>query len=81
MPGYLTRFLAALLGAARRVVTAIAECNAQQRRLTAARLSQQAGLFRPCQAPDTYDEFLLRTSGPLPHEPSARRRLAGHGVH
>ena len=25
-------------------------------------------------APDTYDEFLARTSGPLLHEPSARRR-------
>jgi len=28
-------------------------------------------------APDTYDEFLARTSGPLLHEPCARRRDRG----
>jgi hypothetical protein len=29
---------------------------------------------RPHAAPDTYDEFLARTSGALLHEPSARKR-------
>jgi hypothetical protein len=29
---------------------------------------------RPGAAPDTYQEFLARTSGALRHEPSARRR-------
>jgi hypothetical protein len=29
----------------------------------------------PGAAPDTYDEFLTRTSGALLHEPSARKRL------
>jgi hypothetical protein len=28
----------------------------------------------PDAAPDTYDEFLVRTSGVLLHEPSARKR-------
>jgi hypothetical protein len=29
----------------------------------------------PDAAPDTYDEFLARTSGMLLHEPSARKRI------
>ena len=31
-------------------------------------------LVAPAQAPDTYEEFLLRTTGPLDHEPSAAAR-------
>jgi hypothetical protein len=36
-------------------------------------------LADPGAAPDTFDEFLARTSGPLLHEPSARRRSRGAG--
>jgi hypothetical protein len=31
-------------------------------------------------APDTYAEFLFRTSGQLLREPSARSRARGHGA-
>jgi len=32
--------------------------------------------FEPDEPPDTYDEFLARTCGPLLHEPPASRRTA-----
>jgi hypothetical protein len=32
--------------------------------------------FQPDEPPDTYDEFLARTSGLLRHEPAASRRTA-----
>jgi hypothetical protein len=32
-------------------------------------------------APDSYAEFMFRTSGPLLHEPPAHRRAAGKLVH
>ena len=35
---------------------------------------------RPDAAPDTYAEFLFRTSGLLLHEPSARARARRHGA-
>jgi hypothetical protein len=35
----------------------------------------------PGAAPDTYAEFLLRTSAPSWREPSARQRAAGRPVH
>jgi hypothetical protein len=41
-------------------------------RLMALRVS--AGAEQSGRAPDTYAEFLLRTSLPLPHEPPARCR-------
>jgi hypothetical protein len=31
-------------------------------------------VFRRASLPDTYEEFLFRTSGPLRHEPPARAR-------
>ena len=64
-----------------RIGVAIAEMNYQQRRLSVIRQSQDWHMANPYQAPDTYAEFLLRTSGPLRHEPSARRRMSGHPVH
>jgi hypothetical protein len=66
---------------ARRISEIISECNAAQRLLTIRRLAYDLTLPRPDAAPDTYAEFLLRTSGPLLHEPSARQRLSGRAVH
>ncbi len=64
----------------RRVAAVIAECNYAQRRLAVLRASPGRYLTRPDLAPDTYQEFLFRTSGPLAHEPSAARRSLGHAI-
>lgn len=65
---------------ARRLGSALADLHYQQRRLLVLRQSQDSRLAHPDAAPDTYLEFLARTSGPLLHEPSARARLAGRQV-
>jgi hypothetical protein len=61
-----------------RVVAVIAECNYAQRRLAMLWLSPDRYVTVPDQAPETYREFLFRTSGLLAHEPSASRRALGH---
>lgn len=66
--------------ALRRIREAFAEMNFAQRRAMELRLSFDRQITDPGQAPDTYQEFLLRTSGPLRREPSARRRLAGRRI-
>jgi hypothetical protein len=66
---------------ARRIRQIFSECNAAQRLLTIRRLAYDSTLPEPNAAPDSYAEFLLRTRGPLLHEPSARQRLAGRAVH
>ncbi len=71
---------AALRAMARRVAAVIAECNDAQRRLTLLRTSPDRYLVRPQGAPDTYEEFLFRTSGPLVHEPSATGRSLGRAI-
>jgi hypothetical protein len=62
------------------VLTVLDEMNDAQRRATRARLAYDLLLPDPGKAPETYQEFLLRTSGPAPHEPSAQRRAAGRHV-
>jgi uncharacterized protein (DUF2267 family) len=57
-----------------RVAGAIAEMNEAQRRMMLARASLDRYTFQPDEPPDTYDEFLARTSGLLRHEPPASRR-------
>jgi hypothetical protein len=64
----------------RRISQIISECNEAQRHLTYRRLAYDPQPPEPDAAPDTFAEFLLRTSGPLRREPSARRRLAGRGI-
>ncbi len=64
----------------RRVVAVIAECNYAQRRLAQLRASPDRYLSRPDLAPDTYQEFLFRTSGPLAHEPSTAKRSSGRAI-
>ena len=68
------------MNVARRIAQIICECNEAQRRLTSLRLAYDLELPEPDAAPDTYAEFLLRTSGPLRREPSARQRLTGRGI-
>jgi hypothetical protein len=57
---------------ARRIRSALSEMNYASSRVFALRLSQ--GLESPGRAPDTYAEFLLRTSVTSLHEPPARCR-------
>jgi hypothetical protein len=56
----------------RRVQTVLSEMNYASRRMMALRLSE--GLEQSGRAPDTYAEFLLRTSVTSLHEPPARCR-------
>jgi hypothetical protein len=59
----------------RRIAAIVAECNDAQRRLFAIRTSPDSYLTDgQDQAPDTYAEFLFRTSGGLLHEPTAAQR-------
>ena len=62
----------------RRVVGKLAdvvrEMNEAQRLSLALRTAPDRYIQHPS-APDTYSEFLARTSGMLLHEPSARKRL------
>ena len=74
-------FTRAMLGALGRFGGAFAEFQRQQNRLNAIMLSYDAHMINPTAPPNTYAEFLVRTSGPLRREPSAKSRLAGHGVH
>jgi hypothetical protein len=65
---------------ARRIVAVVRECNDAQRRMTAISAAPDRYIARPDAAPDTYAEFLFRTSGPLLHEPSARSRARARGA-
>ena len=63
-----------------RVAAVIADCRYAQRRIAELQATAGDSLLRPGVAPDTYQEFLFRTSGPLTHEPSAARRSFGHAT-
>ena len=63
---------------ARRIHDTVSEMNYASNRLLELTLS--GSLMESDQAPDTYAEFLLRTSAVSLHEPSARRRGAGRPV-
>jgi hypothetical protein len=62
------------------VLATVREMNDAQLRVQRARMSRDAFLPDPTRAPETYQEFLYRTSGPAPREPTARRRAAGRQV-
>ncbi|HTT00331.1 MAG TPA: hypothetical protein VMI33_27335 [Streptosporangiaceae bacterium] len=64
----------ALRAMARRVGAVVAECNYAQRRVTMIQARPGQYLLAAGQAPDTYQEFLFRTAGPLVHEPPAAKR-------
>jgi hypothetical protein len=64
----------------RRLAAVIEECRYAQRRMGALRIEPDRFLYDPDSGPDTYSDFLFRTSGSAPHEPSARARAAGRTV-
>jgi hypothetical protein len=66
-----------LKGLVRKIASAINECRDAQRRMDALVTSPDTYSQKPDTAPDTYAEFLFRTSGLLQHEPSARGREHG----
>ncbi|MGI9007366.1 MAG: hypothetical protein ACR2FU_14430 [Streptosporangiaceae bacterium] len=66
--------------AARKLAQAVREMNYWQRRMFVLRMAPDRFVTAPHQAPETYREFLARTSGPLLREPSSRARLAGRPV-
>jgi len=64
------RTLAAEVGkVTRRVAATISECQRAQVRMTVLRLSPDRLMADPNAPPDTYAEFLMRTSGPTWPEP------------
>lgn len=64
----------------RRVADVIAECRYAQRRMMILNSTPDRYLTDPDQAPDTYSEFLFRTSALLPHEPAAAGRARGRPI-
>lgn len=80
MLSYVWRVLAAAKRSVCRVCSMIAEYHRQQERINARWMSYDMQMRWPDTPPQTYAEFLLRTSGPLRREPSARARLHGHPV-
>ena len=65
-----------LIRAARRIAAVFAECHEARVRCVTLTLAPDRQLVNPDQAPETYAEFLFRTSAPLLHEPAARDRAA-----
>ena len=61
----------------RRIANVVAECNYAQRRLFAITTAPDRYLPDRDKAPDTYAEFLFRTSGGLLHEPTSAQRERG----
>lgn len=69
-----------LARAASAVLDTLREMDYAQRRAMANRMSFDAMLPDPGRAPDTYQEFLLRTWPARPHEPTAQQRADGRQV-
>jgi hypothetical protein len=65
---------------ARRFRETVAEANHAQHRVMVLAGAPDRWVLNPNEAPDTYQEFMFRTSGPLLHEPTARRRARGRSV-
>jgi len=57
-----------------KVADAVREMNEAQRLMLVLRTATDRYVQNPGAAPDTYGEFLTRTSGVLLHEPTARKR-------
>ena len=57
-----------------KLADAVHEMNEAQRLMLALRTAADRYVDNPGTAPDTYQEFLARTSGALLHEPPARKR-------
>jgi hypothetical protein len=63
-----------------RLAELVRELNYWQRRAAILSMAPDRYLPHPDRAPETFTEFLARTSGPLLREPSSRARLAGRQV-
>jgi hypothetical protein len=59
---------------ARKAAAIIRECNDAQRRMAEVNSAPDRLMMNSSTAPDTYAEFLFRTSGRLVTEPPARAR-------
>jgi hypothetical protein len=62
------------------VAESVRELSYWQRRATVLSMAPDRALLNPNRPPETYDEFLARTWGPLIREPSSRARLGGRQV-
>jgi hypothetical protein len=69
-----------VFGAMKRLVELIRELNYWQRRAAILSMAPDRYLPHPDRAPESFSEFLARTSGPLLREPSFKARLAGRQV-
>lgn len=65
----------------RRVARTISDMNYAQRRVATLNSAPDRVAPDAAKAPDTYAEFLYRTSGLLMHEPSAAHRARGQLIH
>jgi hypothetical protein len=59
-----------------KIADVVAECAYAQRRMAELSTSPDRYVLNPHAAPETYAEFLYRTSGVLHHEPPARARAS-----
>ena len=59
---------------ARRVGAVIADYSYAPHRMTLLQTNPDHYVFAPDRAPDSYEDFLFRTAGPLQHEPPAAAR-------
>jgi hypothetical protein len=62
-----------------KLANAVREMNEAQRLTLALKTATDRYIENPGAAPETYDEFLHRTSGLLLHEPPARKRIRKAG--
>ncbi|HTR93027.1 MAG TPA: hypothetical protein VMI73_14945 [Trebonia sp.] len=62
-----------------RLASVVREMHEGQRRMLVLRTAMDRYVENSGTAPDTYAEFLLRTSGVLLHEPPAHKRLRKGG--
>ena len=58
-----------------KLADAVREMNEAQRLMLVLQTATDRHVENPGAAPDTYNEFLDRTSGVLLHEPPARKRM------
>jgi hypothetical protein len=70
----------AIVRLAVKLVELVRELNYWQRRSAILALAPDRHLPHPERAPETFSEFMARTSGPLLREPSWKARLAGRLV-
>jgi hypothetical protein len=73
----MARLTTGLVRFGQRITSIVAECNYAQRRVFAVMTSPDHYVTERDMAPDTYAEFLFRTSGGLIDEPDYAQRASG----